>query len=251
MDARPTKRVKRSSYKAKKARISRAIQPVNAVYAFNRISSVNTQSTPLYFRTDASGRMFFSDGSNLSANLQISFSLQETIIYLGGTARWTVPTPNYTEFTALFDQFRIKTVDVMAIHGWSGFDAGTGTVSTWPAYQYPSICYCADYDDVLDTGATSIQQYSSCKYIDFTAAKPVKLLSFTPRTSVETYRTAVTTAYTQGSPKAWIDIAYPNTPQYGLKLGLENSTLGGGPASATVGSMNLIFKYHLEFKNPR
>lgn len=261
MDVNPKKRrTSKKSYALAKSRVPRTIS-TPPVHKFTRISAINQGSTPLMLKTDSSGSLFFSDGTNLADNLQFDFSLQQTTVYLGGVSRWAINLTNYTEFTALFDLYRIDSVDVLLIPSFLGgslqenANPATGTfvpVTGLAAYGLPSIMHCVDYDDVAVANGQAVQQYENCKYVPWGGQYPIKLRSFRPRAITQFYNTAVSAAYGPGSDKPqWLDCNYAAAKHYGMKMALQQVGNNLGPINAVIGYFDVVFKYHLSFKNTR
>jgi len=123
--------------------------------------------------------------------------------------------PNYTEFTSLYDQYRILQASVSFLPYANSSSSGSVTGS------FPGIIASAiDYDDASLPGTTDLQQYESYKrnpaFLEF--VRTIK-----PRVAIATYNGSTFTGYAnQYAP--WIDANSPNVPHYGLKTVIFNST---------------------------
>lgn len=213
-------------------------------YRFTRITSSNASGSALVLGTDAGGVQKFYVGGNNADNLQISFSLQQTIIYLGGVAQITSVCPDYAEFTSLFDQWCIDKVEVMLIPTYTNAD-----ISSTASRFLPNIVHCTDDDDAASGSRLFLQQYGNAKYTQLLEGmKPLRV--FRPKPALAVYQTGATFAYGEVSrgPK-WIDVAYPTVPHYSLKMALDNA--GTGATSATIAYLDVVVKYHYRFKTVR
>lgn len=121
---------------------------------------------------------------------------------------------NYTEFTNLFDQYRINKV---VIKFKLKFDP-SAQPST--AAVFPKMWIHADYDDsTIPTTVNDLLQRSNLKT---TILQPDReyTFAFTPAILAESFRGATATAY---SPKfkQYIDMSFPDTPHYAYKAAIE------------------------------
>lgn len=124
---------------------------------------------------------------------------------------------NYTEFTQLFDQYRLKSV-MMKIRLVQPPEANN-TSST--SQYYPDIVVAVDHDDnTVPSGYDTIQQYGKSKQ---GILKPDKWFTYKcrPTAAVMLYRTATTTAYGPASYKQWYDCNNIDIPFYGVKLAVK------------------------------
>lgn len=129
--------------------------------------------------------------------------------------------PNYGEFTALFDQYRILEAIVSFIPLQNMSVATSGTTN------YPGIFMTAiDYDDANLPATSDLQQYES--YQRIAAYRPcVRVVK--PRSAVALYNGSTFTGYGTAKHGQWIDAASPSIPHYGLKTIIH----GAGYAAST------------------
>jgi len=115
--------------------------------------------------------------------------------------------PNYTEFTALFDQYRFLGVKFTLIPRFNITNASLST-GTLPS----QIMSALDYDGTGPTNLTAIQQYQTLKVTRGTATHK---RYFKPAVLTMLYETSTSTAY---GPKwkQWIDASNVQVPHYGL-----------------------------------
>jgi len=178
----------------------------------------------------------------VTTDLVYSFSLTDVI--------------NYSEFTTLFDQYKIKMVE-FKIHMISNPDSAAqpnddayvnvlGGTSRPLTNWYPKIWYIKDYDG---GGADTLSQIKERVGVKFFVMRPNKVytIKIRPKVLVQTYKTLTSTGY---SPKGlFLDCVDNNVPHYGLNLVLDN--LGLNPGDANGFRYRIEYKFHLAFKGVR
>jgi hypothetical protein len=140
--------------------------------------------------------------------------------------------PDYTDFTTLFDQYRIMQLEVRYIPIYAPGEF-PGTISS-----------VIDYDDANTISESQALQYQT---LQVTALYQPFYRVLHPRSADIVYNGNVTVAYGQNRGPQWIDVASPDVPHYGLKLALP--TITGAPNSIALG--NLVFTLTIQCKNPR
>lgn len=134
--------------------------------------------------------------------------------------------PNYTEFTNLFDSYKIDKIVMrfMPVHAQNismtqNQSGATATIS------HPRVYTVLDYDDdSVPTSVGELTQYSGCKVR--LAGKQFKLI-FRPKVAMQVYRSAVTTAYANPDKQVKLDCAYADVPHFGVKLAMTDSGTAG------------------------
>ena len=144
---------------------------------------------------------------------------------------------SYSEFTTLFDKYRLDKVDVyiqmitnpdaqLVTNVTAGTNVNAATAYINSNNWYPKMWYINDHDDSATTTIAAIKERVGVKCC---VLKPnvVKKITVKPAVAVQIYRTATTTGY---GPKwgQYIDMSNTNVPHYGLKtvidpLGLDPS----------------------------
>lgn len=152
--------------------------------------------------------------------------------------------PNYTEFTPLFDVYRIMTV--IAKFRLVQPPEAQNTPAT--SQFYPDIYATVDHDDsVAPTDVETLLQYGKCKRGILRPNQWFKY-KFHPTPAIQLYRTATTTAYAPAKNTMWLDLAATNTPYYALKGCISNEAAGLTTAGLAV-EVHMI--YYVQFKNSR
>lgn len=139
--------------------------------------------------------------------------------------------PNYTEFTALFDQYKFDRVEV---------DFIPVVTTTNSALTVDSMIWTAvDFDDANATTALQIAEYENCHVYPPTQRFSVDI---TPRVALAAYAGAFTSYANVGS--IWLDVGSPSIEHYGFKVGCN--TAGGATQT-----WKIVCRYMLSFKSAR
>lgn len=142
--------------------------------------------------------------------------------------------PDYTEFTNLFDEYKIMRVKVY-------FLPNVYTQNTSIANLVPWFLITVDKDDSsAPTSFNSMLSYPGCK---ITSMQRKQYVSFVPRVATAVYGGPVVTSY--GSKSMYLDCGSPGVPHYGLKIGVGNSTNAG------IYGYHVFVKYVISFRGVR
>jgi hypothetical protein len=114
--------------------------------------------------------------------------------------------PDSTEFTSLYDTYRITCVKVNFVPLFTDTSA---TVA------YPPLMTAIDYDDASSTALTVLEEYDSALR---SATGQFFTRTFTPKVAIAAYSGAFT-SFGQRTWQ-WIDAASPSVIHYGLKYAL-------------------------------
>lgn len=150
---------------------------------------------------------------------------------------WTLDQlPGYTEYTSLFDQYRIKKVDVLI---QTKNPIGSGPFG----YSPVRIMGTPDFDDSTPASTESdIQQYQN---LQVWRPNTDKKFTIIPRIAKAAYSGAFTSY--SNDPAGWLDVASPSVRHYGLKV-LITADTGSGDDTCRF---NVISRVYLEFKSQR
>lgn len=144
---------------------------------------------------------------------------------------------NATEFTNLFDKFRICAVKLEIVPKFSGNDMNPGT--TFPGA--PCIHSVLDYNDATNPGdLNELMQYSNYKR---TRGHNIHKRYFKPCVLAANYEGSVTTAYTS-KWKVWLDCTDSGTAHFGLKYMIDRTPNVAFQYRAFV-------KYYIQCKDPK
>jgi len=155
---------------------------------------------------------------------------------------------NLTEFTNLYDSYKIRGVRVELIpyNNVAATAAATSGIAGQPSVVVHSVI---DYDDDVAlsasvAGLTAIQQYPTYK-MQYALGKKLSWY-LRPKVAKPVFATAITTGYAP-APFPWVDCSYSDVSSYGLKLLFE--TMSGGAATVLMYKARCTF--YLSFKEPR
>lgn len=164
-----------------------------------------------------------------------NFINQSTITNVTGATSFALSgVPAYTEFTALYDVYKLTRVRIEFIPRYSAPELGS-------AASRRQFFTAIDYDDANSAGLdiSTILERSSVKRTTNTS-KHVRTLI--PKVAKPIYQDGISTAY--GPGRSWIDCAQAAVPHYGLKWVLENAS-----NASSLMSYDAYVTYYVSFKN--
>lgn len=127
--------------------------------------------------------------------------------------------PDYTEFTNLYDQYRITRIIIRMIPV-----ASTQYNAAPQVYCTPTIHHVIDYDDAnAPTSLAILQEYQN--YRRQSMVKPFKR-SFIPCIGQIIYYNLAGSGYSSRA-RTWLDCAYNAIPHYGFKYWIDAQTVLG------------------------
>lgn len=177
-------------------------------------------------------------GLNGSSNfdLELSFSLSQTLVNIGGALSQTVTNPGYTDGVNMFQEWKIDEVEVMIL--FSNNASQINNVSILPIFQI-----VADYVDSNAILAPAALQYENLRVVQLGNyrgdAGPIFKLKpkYLVGNSVSTYSIQ--------NSNNWLSTLNPAVPHFGVKMVYDPST---GTSSSSVGVFNLYIRYHFSFR---
>lgn len=182
---------------------------------------------------------FFGGGNNL----QISFSAGSNTININGVGIYGPSLPNSSEFAAIFDQWRIKSVTVRL--DWNYNSVGPSESATSP----PLFYFVTDYDDSADAAVSALLQYPGVRTHSFlTNGYTPIVYTFVPRPLKDIAGSGVLTSYGPDMSMPFIRTAELSTPHYGMKIA---TTPLGATSAAVIGYLLVTAFVDLEFANPK
>lgn len=144
--------------------------------------------------------------------------------------------PDSSDFTNLFDQYRICGVSVLFMPTFTGSDMNPS--SSTPILQ--PLYTCIDYDD--DTSATNEDYMLAKDTMKRTRGHLSHKRYFTPMVATEIYKSLTTTGYGTKA-KQWLDCANVDIPHFGLKYFIEGNNI-----TATTLKYKVYVKLYLQFR---
>ena len=137
--------------------------------------------------------------------------------------------PNYTDFTTLFDSYRITGVEYRFCPHFNVGQVPLGPQNT----QVARLVTVVDKDDNSSlTGLTAAMQYAS---MEESLLDKERKRFFVPLPTIQTYRTATTTGYQSPDAPIWIDMAQTDVPHYCAKgLICDTTASTDNPRTLTI-----------------
>jgi len=179
-------------------------------------------------------------GSN---NFTLSYTLGGVLVWFGsGPASALVPLANAAEYTALFDSYRIKSVEVTMYSSMN--------INQSVTQFLPNIGVCTDYDDASPIPWSEASQYENFRVINFSVPNK-KVIRCSPVASLSVANTGGVFVPSSSSRKTWMDCAQNNIQYYGHKFCFDNPMVGAATAAANEGFVTFHVRYTLEFKGTR
>lgn len=240
------KRIRSSTYPSRKRyskksgfRLSR--YPNVSLHSFVR--ACTNEANPLGLATGTSGGFYIGGTFTNIYNMQMAYSLTGTTVYIGGGgSTFTMTMPNYTELTALYDQYRIDYVENEFY-----FSVNSANVSAGAATCLPVMALAKDYDDTGTATMNDLNQYNNCITWQLGASINKKVVRVKPCVDVAVYN-GLTNGYAKGNAM-YLDTSSAGVPHYGMKLAFTN--MQGSSVSQVVGYLFIKTIYHMSMKNTK
>lgn len=165
--------------------------------------------------------------------------------------------PDVSEFTALFDQYRIVGIKLLLIPvSQMGLSAAAGVNAAADGYVKCIVHSCIDNDDntqfvASEAGVLAMMEYKNYRVRGLGgSARPVINRYFKPKIlNVVQDVSAGTTARSIATGNPWLDCATTTTPYFGLKTIWELHT--GTNATNYCIQFRMVAKYIVEFRDTR
>ncbi len=218
--------------------VQRVPRPLPRSYKFQRTTAFQFGYNSYAGFTSPSGSIVYGNGIALKYNLS-------QVLIIGGVTV-AAPLPNFTEFTALFDRYRVNNVR-LRFHYSNNVANGSTVAGTLTGAALPSIQIANDYDDATPPPAnTTLMERTNTKFWLLDTNGP-KSHSVKPRFAMGVQNGgSFVTGATGGNN--FIDCSFPNTDYFGTKLWCETQT---SPATQLqLGYIWMYATYDLEFKDP-
>jgi hypothetical protein len=147
---------------------------------------------------------------------------------------------NAAAMAALYDQYRIRMIEIEVTPRANGYSAVTNYTSNT---NFADLYCVIDLDDA--TALTQNSDYS--QYENCITLKPWEAHTFViyPRTAQAMYNGAFT-AFGSAPPSQWIDTVSNTVQYYGFKCGVDSIQ---NAAQAQQAAWHLRARYHIEFRN--
>lgn len=128
---------------------------------------------------------------------------------------------NASEFTALYDQFKLTGVKLrMWLMRDNSASASTAGPAQIAAFRIPLMYYVVDHDTSTDPTTDELRQYSNCKMWQFNNGRPFSIY-IKPKMLTEVYRTPITRSTVPTTPR-FISTDQIDTQHFGFRARLIN-----------------------------
>lgn len=156
----------------------------------------------------------------------------------GGSVFSLDQVPNYTDFTNLYDFFKIKAIKISFIP-LSNVTLGSSSTNTYTNYNN-RIFTVIDYNDAgTPTSIDELREYSNCKW---SPNNKIHKRYFSPNPLADaTDDSTISLQY-----KPWVPTTNYNLDYYAIKWAIENTDSG-----PTVPKYKIEAKFYMAFKSPR
>lgn len=152
--------------------------------------------------------------------------------------------PNHTEFTTLYDLYRIDAVEVI----WELVPLVTQAMINKRSNIMPVILAWQDDDDATaPTTLNQVNQVSRMERLELSEARPAIKRLIVPKLQLGTAGSSPNVGVCM--PPRFLDCAYDNVLHYGLKYWVKN--FNTTTVAETGAGLNLSFRYHLTMRNPQ
>jgi len=163
---------------------------------------------------------------------------QQTSSFNNGVMGFTLNSwSQYTQFAAVFDQYRIEEVQVVFRPMFTA-----NQVSGSTTFYIPTLYVVADYDDSTSlTTAAAFESYTNCNM----SVNETVAVRLTPHSAQAAYSGAFT-SYANKTYQ-WIDCSSPGVVHYGIKWGID----AGGAGQTSFQSWKIQVRQRISFRNIR
>lgn len=156
--------------------------------------------------------------------------------------------PNYSEFEALYDQYRIAGVKRTFIWQATSYDQ-SGTAGAYGPPGAPMLYLVRDYDDSNAPSATS--ELMQRPYVAIRRLTGIQRFFIRPRLSTLVYESGLSSGYAIPNRAGWIDCTESAIPHFGFKYIIVPQGGSGVTGTTILGTLRIVDRYYLQFKNPR
>lgn len=223
---------------ARISRVSSILKNPRLTYAFERT---------MYNRLGCSTTQGFTLANGLSPlgqGMALSFQLGQMKFWGSTGSNSQISVPNYTEFTNLFDEWKIDYVKVK-IQFTNNFANTTAANPSYQAASLPLVLYATDLDDdVAPTNLDIMTQYQNLKTRVFDSNGP-EYCQFKPKAQLATEAGNILATGYASNYGGWLNTSSTGTDYMGMKFWLD---LSGTSTDNHFGDMIFIVTYGLKFR---
>lgn len=220
-----------ASSRSSSSRVPRYV-PLKGIHKFSRNISINFTLNQLTGFIDAGG-------VTVGQSLAFTYTLNGVVVKGTGIYNQRTDMPSVSDFTNLFDNYRIDGVAITMISGVTGVG-----VQATNSHMMPWFWIFNDQDDGLAPTNDQCMQREGLRILSFSDTN-VKTHRCSPRLATQHYNGIALSGYGIGSKYAYVDCAYPNVEYYSTKLFCPQAN---NTTNYLVGTFQFVFKYDMTFK---
>lgn len=172
--------------------------------------------------------------------LTVSATLATLDIFAGGTLVYQPVMPGLTDFTNLFDQYKINSIRFELYYAVNENQLPSSNA-------LPMVHIANDYNDTNNYTLADIQQYPNMYTFQLGKEKPI-VWYLKPRVRLDVLTNTGVTSSSAFNTTGWIDTSSPSIQQLGTKIYCNTM---GRTANTDIGNVVLMATFDMEFKNPR
>ena len=214
----------------RKSTIGRSILPKEHLFERTVLLSV-----PLWTNSGVGASLNATAGSG--NNMAFEFSLAAILMNIGTgavSASLNQAMANVTEFTNLFDQYKIVNSKLKLM-----FTNNNSSINS-PSTALPEFIAMSDSDDSIPLADSAYLQYQKLQIKQLGQANDPLKRTVYPKPLVQTYRTAIAAGYSTPEKAIWIDVVNSDVPHYGLKIAF-NQYAQNTAVDTKIGKLDFYF----------
>lgn len=162
---------------------------------------------------------------------------------------------SYSDFTVLFDQYRIKKVTLtfrITTMATSAAPGAGAAVTADNLLTNPTIFWFVDQDDSIAPTTADMRERMGVRSRQLLPGRPVTLTVNRPRVDTVVFNAVGgSAAVGLGKPSQWFDISQTNIPHQGIKWMIADFDARPLAGSTPTWQVTVEKKYWLEFKQVR
>lgn len=248
-DSQATIGYTQSSSASRRSRMSRRLSrrgtklrgptPYGFKYPFERVVDYDV---PLNLSTGWSP-----GGTSNGLGLGFTFTLDNLQIEFSNGSTTDIAINGSSDFTSLFDQWRIERVDMQMYYSGTNHTVQPSTINT---YAMPVFRYVTDYDNADVSSTEIISEYPQCRTFQTGVSKVLRHTVYYPgvNTTAQLDTAADVPAIVKRAP--WIDCATAGIAHHGIKINYVpfNTTTPDYSPDVIMGACKFSFKIYYTLK---
>lgn len=217
----------------KKYRVSKYMKPVKTYNSY--IQAVRSCRQNIQYNPSGGW-----GGSTGNADLGFSFQLAQVEMAIGGVVTYVQTLPQVSEFTNLFDEYRIRRVKFELHYSFANSNSG-------PTYPYPVLNVANDLDSFGSFNLDDMNQYPNKKTFQCVPGQPITW-SVRPVARADVLTNSGVTSTSAAMNTSWLSTSSSNVRHLGTRMWFDNA---GRSTNVDLGTFTIYVSYELEFRGMR